>query len=304
VPYTISVTNTLNASLTNVDVRDLLPPGFAYRNGSGVANGIAFEPQRSGRQLTWTDQSFAPHERRIYRLVLVVGSGVSEGEYVNQAFGLNNLVGATISNIATAAVRLVPDPVFDCSDVIGKVFDDRNANGYQDEGEPGIANVRLATLNGVLVTSDAEGRYHVACAAIPNEYRGSNFVMKLDTRTLPAGYRVTSENPRDVRLTRGKVTKLNFGATIHRVVRLELSDAAFVSDGTDLKPEWQARVRALPNLLREKPSVVRIAYAASVEEAKLVKRRMQVLIRQIERMWRESPNAYPLAVEEESEETP
>ncbi len=206
-------------------------------------------------------RSFAPHERRIYRLVLVVGSGVSEGEYVNQAFGLNNLVGATISNIATAAVRLVPDPVFDCSDVIGKVFDDRNANGYQDEGEPGIPNVRLATLNGVLVTSDADGRYHVACAAIANEYRGSNFVMKLDTRTLPAGYRVTTENPRDVRLTRGKVTKLNFGATIHRVVRLEVSDAAFMSGSTDLKPEWQARVTELPNLLRDKPSVVRIAYA-------------------------------------------
>ncbi len=304
VPYTISVTNTLNASLTNVDVRDLLPPGFAYRNGSGSVNGVALEPQRSGRQLTWIDQSFAPHERRIYRLVLVVGSGVSEGEYVNQAFGLNNLVGATISNVATAAVRLVPDPVFDCSDVIGKVFDDRNANGYQDEGEPGIPNVRLATLNGVLVTSDAEGRYHVACAAIPNEYRGSNFVMKLDTRTLPAGYRVTTENPRDVRVTRGKVTKLNFGATIHRVLRLEVNDAAFVAGSTDLRPEWQARVKELPNLLREKPSVVRVAYAAATEEPKLVKRRTQALIRQIERMWQDLPNAYPLQVEEESGETP
>ncbi len=88
----------------------------------------------------------------------------------------------------------MPDPVFDCSDVIGKVFDDRNANGYQDEGEPGIPNVRLATLNGVLVTSDAEGRYHVACAAIPNEYRGSNFVMKLDVAHAAGG--LSSHRPR------------------------------------------------------------------------------------------------------------
>ena len=304
VPYTITVTNTLDALLTNVDVRDLVPPGFAYRNGSGSLNGAALEPQRLGRQLTWIDQSFAPHERKVYRLVLVVGAGVGEGEYVNQAFGLNNLVGATISNVATAAVRLVPDPVFDCPDVIGKVFDDRNANGYQDEGEPGIPNVRLATLNGVLVTSDAEGRFHVACAAIPNEYRGSSFVMKLDTRTLPAGYRITTENPRDVRLTRGKVTKLNFGATIHRVLRLEVNDAAFAPGSTDLQPEWQARVKELPNLLRDKPSVVRIAYTSGSDDRKLVGRRTQVLIRQIEKMWRALPGAYPLQIEEESRKAP
>lgn len=35
----------------------------------------------------------------------------------------------------------MPDPTFDCTDIIGKVFDDRNANGSQDEGEPGLANI-------------------------------------------------------------------------------------------------------------------------------------------------------------------
>ena len=304
VPYTITVTNTLNALLTNVDVRDLLPPGFAYRNGSASANGVTSEPVRSGRQLTWTDQSFTPHERKVYKLVLVVGSGVGEGEYVNQAFGLNNLIGATISNVATAAVRVVPDPVFDCPDVIGKVFDDRNANGYQDEGEPGIPNVRLATLNGVLVTSDAEGRYHVACAAIPNEYRGSGFVMKLDVRTLPAGYRVTTENPRDIRLTRGKVTKLNFGATIHRVVRLEVGDAAFQPGTTELKAEWRTRLDELPRTLQAKPSIVRIAYGPGAENRSLADQRIKALIRQIETAWRALPGSYPLQIEDESKVAP
>jgi uncharacterized repeat protein (TIGR01451 family) len=304
VPYTITVTNTLNALLTNVDVRDLLPPGFAYRMGSASVNGVTNEPQRAGRQLTWTDQVFAPHERKVYKLVLVVGAGVGEGEYVNQAFGLNNLIGATISNVATAAVRVVPDPVFDCPDVIGKVFDDRNANGYQDDGEPGIPNARLATLNGVLVTSDAEGRFHVACAAIPNEYRGSSFVMKLDVRTLPAGYRVTTENPRDIRLTRGKVTKLNFGATIHRVLRLEVSDAAFEAGSTELKAEWRARVADLPRTLQDKPSIVRIAYSAGTSDRDLADRRVKTLIQQIARVWRALPGSYPLQIEDDSKVAP
>ncbi len=57
--------------------------------------------------------------------------------------------------------------------------------------------------------------------------------MKLDERTLPSGYRITTENPRSVRLTRGKMTKLNFGVAIHRVVRVEVSsDAAFEDNST------------------------------------------------------------------------
>ncbi|MBM0106000.1 carboxypeptidase regulatory-like domain-containing protein [Steroidobacter sp. S1-65] len=308
VPYTITATNMLNATLTNVDVRDLLPPGFAYRSGTASLNGAMLEPERVGRQLTWRDQTFAPSETKTFKLVLVVGSGVSEGEYVNQAFALNNLIDPgladpTLSNVATAAVRIVPDPVFDCSDLIGKVFDDRNANGYQDPGEPGLPNVRVVTLNGIIVTADADGRFHVACAAIPNEYRGSNFVMKLDERTLPSGYRVTTENPRDVRLTRGKLTKLNFGATIHRVVRVEVTDEAFEPGSTTLRAEWRERLSELPKTLADKPSVVRVSYAGD-EDAKLVKRRKQTLIRQIREQWEALHREYPLHVEDETEVQP
>ena len=65
---------------------------------------------------------------------------------------------------------------------------------------------------------------------------GSNFILKLDPRTLPTGYSLTTENPRVVRLTRGKLTKLNFGASIGREVRIELSGAAFVA-GTNRPPK-------------------------------------------------------------------
>ena len=184
---------------------------------------------------------------------LVVGAGVSEGDYTNQVWALNNVVNSRVSNVASATVRVVPDPNFDCSDIIGKVFDDQNANGYQDQGEPGIANVRIATPRGLLVTTDSEGRFHVTCADVPNQDRGSNFVMKLDERTLPSGYRVTTENPRDVRLTRGKMVKLNFGATVHRVVRLALNGAAFTGEGVELAPEWSKQLEAVPAQLEIDP---------------------------------------------------
>lgn len=262
VPYTITATNTLGSTLPNIDVQDQLPPGFKYRSGSASLNGVYVEPKVAGRQVTWANQIFAPNEKKTYKLILVVGAGVGEGEYVNQAWALNSIASSRVSNVGTATVRVVPDPTFDCSDIIGKVFDDKNANGYQDQGEPGIPNVRVATARGLLVTTDAEGRFHVPCAAIPQMDRGSNFVMKLDDRTLPSGFRVTTENPRDVRVTRGKMVKLNFGATVHRVMRVELDGRAFAADKNALLPEWQARLPDIVKSLQERPSVLRLAYRA------------------------------------------
>lgn len=297
VPYTITATNTLAANLTNIDLRDQVPPGFKYKVGTATLDGVKTEPGINGRNLTWPNLTFAAGQRRTVRLMLVVGSGVSEGEYVNSAFALNNLVGAAVSNTATATVRVVPDPTFDCSDLIGKVFDDKNVNGYQDDGEPGIANVRLATVNGLLVTTDDQGRFHVTCAMVPNEWRGSNFLMKLDERSLPSGYRVTTENPRDVRLTRGKMSKLNFGATVHQVVRLDVTDAAF--DGDQLKPEWQAQFEALPDLLKDRPSVLRLAYKVSADGRDIAGKRLKSIASQLRSLWEGKACCHHLQIEEE-----
>jgi hypothetical protein len=232
-------------------------------------------------------------------MLLIVGTGVGEGEYVNQAWALNNIANLPVSNIATAAVRVVPDPTFDCSDVIGAVFDDRNANGVRDSGERGIPNVRVATARGLLVTTDAEGRYSVPCALVPNPERGSNFVMKLDARTLPSGFRLTTANPQDVRATRGKLVRLDFGATVHRVVRVELSGAAFEAQGEALRPEWRARFAALPASLKAAPSVVVLSYRAPGEPGELDARRLGALADALAASWRDAGNAYRLEIETE-----
>ena len=179
------------------------------------------------------------------------------------------------------------------------MFDDRNANGYQDDGEPGIPAVRLVTPRGLIVTTDAQGRFHVPCPDIPDQDIGSNFVMKLDERTLPSGFRMTTENPRDVRLTRGKLVKLNFGATIHRVVRVELTDDAFVADSTDLAPAWQANWQQLVTQLQPHPSVLRLAYRPSHASSDLVRKRLDALRRDMQTRWHALKDIYPLQIEEE-----
>lgn len=301
VPYTVTATSTV--AINNITITDRLPPGFKYRSGSASVNGVRIEPQVNGRDLAWPNQTFAAGETKTYKLILVVGTGVGEGEYINQAWAENALVHTLVSNIGSAAVKVTPDPTFDCSDIIGKVFDDKNANGYQDQGEPGIPNARVVTARGLLVTTDAEGRFHVTCADIPNMDRGANFVMKLDERTLPSGYRVTTENPRDVRVTRGKMVKLNFGATVHRVVRLDLNDAAFVPDGTDLQPQWQQAFADMVRQLDGRPSVLRIAYDPGGDGGKLARKRLDSTAKAARKLWKEAHNnnkdeaAFPLIIE-------
>ncbi|MFZ1983427.1 MAG: SdrD B-like domain-containing protein [Desulfatitalea sp.] len=299
VPYTLIYTNNLAARLSNIDLRDRVPPGFKFRKGSATLDGVAQEPISDGRELTWRNVSFDANQRRVIRLMLVIGAGVGEGEYTNQAWAFDNLVGTNISNTASVAVRVVPDPTFDCSDLIGKVFDDPNANGYQDDGEPGIPNVRVATVRGLLVTTDAEGRFHITCADVPNEERGANFIMKLDPRTLPSGYRLTTENPHTVRLTRGKMAKLNFGATIHRVVRLELSDQAFAPNKAEPLKDLAASVDQLLVTLRTKPSVVRLAYHRAGESDDLIASRLQWVRKRLQILWKDQGCCYDLAFEEE-----
>lgn len=299
VPYTLTFTNTLAATLSNIDLHDRIPPGFKYRKGSAVLDGHSAEPMVSGRDLTWTNLTFAANQRRVITLVLVVGSGVGEGEYKNLAWAENNLAGTAVSNTASAVVRVVPDPTFDCSDLIGKVFDDQNANGYQDQGEPGIPNVRVATARGLLVTTDDQGRFHVTCADVPNEDRGANFIMKLDERTLPSGYRLTTENPHTVRLTRGKMTKLNFGATIHRVVRVELANEAFVDNMAEANQDLTKALDQLIETLKAKPSVVRLAYRRTMEPDALIKSRLKWVRKRLERLWKDQGCCYALVFEEE-----
>jgi hypothetical protein len=170
----------------------------------------------------------------------------------------------------------VPDPIFDCSDIIGKVFDDANSNGYPDDGEGGIANVRVATVNGLLVTADDYGRFHVACADIPDSERGSNFIMKLDERTLPSGYFVTSENPRVVRLTRGKIVKLNFGAALKKTLQLDLKSEAFEKDSHELDSKWHKSLEKLQDKIDDGINHIKINYIKDAKEsAKTAKKRLK-----------------------------
>jgi uncharacterized repeat protein (TIGR01451 family) len=303
VPYIITLTNGVGVSLPNVTIVDRFPAGFRYVEGSARLDGVATEPTLTGRELSWSGLTVTPDNRHELKLLLAVGSGVGEGEFVNRAQAMSALTGGAVSAEASARVRIVPDPALDCTDVIGKVFDDENRNGLQDEGEAGIPGVRLATARGLLATTDQFGRYHITCAITPHEGRGSNFVLKLDDRTLPSGYRGSTQSLQVQRATRGKMLELSFGASIHRVIGLDLADAVFEPGSIEIRELWQPRLDLLLQELRAAPSVLRLSYLADLEDRQLVDARVKTMRRYIENAWIEGAGeagpSYELAIEPE-----
>jgi large repetitive protein len=299
VPYTITVSNSLPVTLTNMNIRDAFPLGFKYVAGSGRLDGLPVEPVSTTRTLTWANLQLASNTKRVIQLMLIVGSGVAEGKYVNRAQVFNTITGGAASPEASATVRVIPDPTLDCSDVIGKVFDDANLNGYQDEGEMGLPGVRVVTARGLLVTADKFGRFHLTCAVVPDPDRGSNFILKVDDRTLPSGYRLTTENPRVQRATRGKMLKFNFGAAIHKVVKLDMADGVFEPGTTEMRVQWKQRIVLLLAELKKAASVLRLSYLAEAEDQSLVNERLNVVKREISQLWKQQKENYDLNIETE-----
>jgi hypothetical protein len=197
-------------------------------------------------------------------------------------------------------VQVEVEPVFDCGDVIGKVYDDRNSNGYQDDGEPGLPAVRIAAVDGTIITTDEFGRYHLPCAALP-QAKGSNFILKVDPRSLPSGYRLTTENPRVMRLTRGKVSEMNFGASLTEVIRIDLNDRAFAASdtGVTLVPELVRGIDDLLGRLLAEPSTIRLAYHLANGDADRARARslLRVVERHIRERWRQMDGRSKLTIE-------
>jgi uncharacterized repeat protein (TIGR01451 family) len=298
VPYVITVNNPAGLLLNGVSIVDRLPAGFTYVEGSALLDGVPTVPSFAGGALSWSGLTIAGTEARTVKLLLAVGAGVSEGEYVNRAQAVN-AAGNPMSGEATARVRVVADPTLDCTDVIGKVFNDANRNGLQDDGEDGLAGVRVVTARGLAATTDQFGRYHITCAITPNESRGSNFVLKLDDRTLPSGFRMSTDQVLIKSATRGQTLRLNFGASIFRVVGIDLSDAVFEPGTTDIRIQWRPRVNLLLDELRKAPAVLRLSYVADTEDASLVERRVEAIKRQLTESWNAVNKSYALSIERE-----
>ncbi|MEE9493641.1 MAG: SdrD B-like domain-containing protein, partial [Gammaproteobacteria bacterium] len=382
--YIIDVENQLAVAVLDIDIRDNLPGGFKLVENTAQivragadglfdsADDITSSATVTGADpVTFTDVDFSANETVRIRYVLRIGTGVIQGNAINRAQAFDP-AGPPVSNEAQAIVVIVADPLFDKTAIIGKVFHDRDEDGYQDsanatdirisnayfgaegyaagdlagrvsmlettedatlevsipyskdskaftvtshEGtvikvdeagniveqhvgqkargmnaqdlqvtveksqgqtmiirisnqgihEEGIPGVRLATVGGLLIETDAYGRYHVPDVD-GGRNRGRNFILKVDRVTLPKDASFTTENPRVLRITSVTLNRINFGVKLpqqqalnpatnrpvqNRSVNVSLGSIFFDTDKASIREDQRGIIDSIVTRIRE-----------------------------------------------------
>jgi uncharacterized repeat protein (TIGR01451 family) len=220
VVYRLSVRNNSDIALQNITLNDVLPAGFKFVEGSirakfgDVAVPVALQHQGQTQTLRLT-------------LNLPV-DGVVNLSYAAQlttdalrgnGTNLASVTGARVDNNlevqdgpASHKVRMSAGLFSDCGILLGRVFEDRNFDGEQQTGEPGIPNAVVYLEDGNRVTTDPDGLFSVKCM-LPGYHTGV-----LDPLSVP-GYRLAPNRrfiernsaSRLVNLAPGSMVRMNFG---------------------------------------------------------------------------------------------
>ena len=95
--------------------------------------------------------------------------------------------------------------------------------------------MRLVTARGLAATTDAHGRFHITCAITPPRVAAATSCSSSTTARCRAATVCRREQALVQRATRGKALKFNFGASIHRVVGLDIADAVFEPGTTEMR---------------------------------------------------------------------
>lgn len=204
IAFTATVQNKTTEPITFSAIADL-PPGIEFVSGSAKVNSTAIADPATKDPLTFTISNLAANTTSTITFLGLVGAGAPAGQSNVSFYGQVNPI---VSNTSNVTITVKPDTLFNLGNLIGKVFDDQNGNGIQDKGEKGIGDVRLATQEGIVVITDSTGRYH-----IPDLVPGRHLI-KIDTTTLPAGSKLTTEAAVLIKSTDAMLNKANFGVRL------------------------------------------------------------------------------------------
>ncbi|MDX2240590.1 MAG: isopeptide-forming domain-containing fimbrial protein [Leptolyngbyaceae cyanobacterium bins.302] len=223
--YRLLVKNSGSSTLTNLVVTDTLPLGLQYVNNSAKASlSTAGSPDvpvnisagANGQIVTFTYPSLAPQQTLtiVYAALLTPDAVRGSGRNSAVARARNPAGGEVVSNSSTHLLRIRPGILSDCGTILGRVFVDKNFDGEQQPGEPGVPNAVVFMDDGNRITTDAEGLFSLPYA-IAGQRTGTLDLTSLPGYTLaPNLYRIENNAPsRLVRLAPGGMARMNFAVT-------------------------------------------------------------------------------------------
>jgi uncharacterized repeat protein (TIGR01451 family) len=220
VRFTIELRNTGGLPLADVRVQDRPDAGLSFVEDSARLDGepLAGAIQDGASLLFPVGLLPAPVDQngngqldagepgyRVITYAMRVGATASPGIYGNRAQAVDSCDDCLVSDPARAELEVRADPAFDLGTIIGKVYFDRDGNGVQDRGEPGLSAAMVALDDGTYALTDEFGRYH-----FPAVHPGQRLV-KVNLASVAGNARAVDREARVLSVTPGLLVKANFG---------------------------------------------------------------------------------------------
>ena len=214
--YRLALTNTGEVPANQITITDTPPLGVRFLPESlqgalttgNTTTPVSLPPAvTADRQITFTYPRLAPGETLTIIYASVVTPDAVRGDG-------RNVARESRSNLAAFQLRIRQGILSDCATIVGRVFVDKNFDGQQQPGEPGVPNAVLFMDDGNRITTDANGLF-----SLVNVIAGHR-TATLDLSSLP-GYSLApnikfiegNSQSRLVRLEPGGMARMNFAVT-------------------------------------------------------------------------------------------
>lgn len=223
VVYRLQIRNTGNGTVTDLRVEDRLPRGFKLVRNSvrGSVNGNRVDVPRpdidgEDRTVVFRYPTLQPRETLtiVYAAVITPEAIRGSGRNVAVATGRGPGGREVSSGTASYKVEIRPGILSDCGTIIGRVFVDKNFDGEQQPGEPGVPNAVIFMDDGNRITTDENGLFSLAYV-ISGHRTGTLDLTSLPGYSIaPNLYRIEANSPsRLVKLAPGSTARMNFAVT-------------------------------------------------------------------------------------------
>lgn len=225
VSYTINVTNNGSTTAYDVVLKDALPRGFDMVSNSvridkdNTDNGVDInQPQTTefkaeGKYQVLNLGNLDPNETKEITYRVLVGASALGGDGINRAIAVaNNEQGQSIvSREAQWQIEVERGVMNTDGIIIGKVYHDINRDGIQqkEDGELGVAGVRIYMENGNFIVTDPEGKYNFYGVS------AKTHVLKVDRTTIPNATELVIQSNRNTGDAGSRFVDLKYGE-LHR----------------------------------------------------------------------------------------
>jgi uncharacterized repeat protein (TIGR01451 family) len=220
--YRLTLRNISDGNLNSVTVKDTLPVGFHFLDKS-VRSELADKKltptwTQNGRSLTFHFADTLPQNGSINLVYAAqLNPDAVRGDGKNSASVDAHRVDNKIEvkdGPAVYRVKVRPGLVSNCGTILGRVFVDKNFDGEQQSGEPGVPDAAIYMDDGNRITTDKNGLFSVKCV-LPGYSNGSLDLTTLPGYTLAPNRRFVERNSpgRLVHLSPGGMVRMNFGVT-------------------------------------------------------------------------------------------